>query len=187
MTTTTAYSPRIFSIVTQMFRANRDQVSLTSDDGVRHLTRLIAEQIAHELKDDNWGYDPAGLILYRNGNESFTVDWIKNGSVRFPLVKGEMGEHVSFFPVAGVDHFAPAPEAPIVAAMPMPEYDTVAELTMLKLKAERLSSTLESLTEIMGLMSEELQVIREKQDRSYTARLNFKTVTFHPVDRDSRK
>src|SRR5262245_39948161 len=95
-----AYSGRVFSIANAIYKLN---TSLAHEDPIL-LTKIVAEQLSHDIGGP-WGYD-GSTIAYRDGDEHFSVDWLKGGNVRFPFVKGELRE---YYPVMPINHLAPEP------------------------------------------------------------------------------
>jgi hypothetical protein len=180
-----AYSSRVFSIVNAVFKKN---IGL---DPI-NMSRMMAEQLTHDL-GGRWGFDTSGKIVYQDDAETFSVDWNKGGAMRFPLIKGEMEN--GFNSVTAMDHFAPDPEP---ASDPDPEIgegrDELRRLIVsIETRQARMDNTLkallgtvDTLIDILGNVRNELAEIKDNQTQSYTAQLNFKQVTFHPVKRTKK-
>ena len=108
--------------------------------------------------------------------------------MRFPLIKGEIDN--GFNSVVAFDHFAPDPEP---ASDLNPEIgegrDELRKLIVtIESRQARMANTLaallgtvDTLIDILGNLKSEMAEIKENQTQSYTAQLNFKQVTFHPV------
>jgi len=174
-----AYSSRVFSIVNAVYKKN---AGLQLDS--INLSRMMAQQLSHDLGGP-WGFESnTGLLVYQDDAESFVVDWMKGDSLRFPLVKGEFTSDLTFNRVDPVDYFAPPvvekPELAVQAASF--STDLFASLIVsIQQRQDRLLGTIDTLLDILSDMKHEMAEIKDNQSQSYTAQLNFKQVTFHPV------
>jgi hypothetical protein len=181
-----AYSSRVFSIVNAVYKKN---AGLQLDS--INLSRMMAQQLSHDLGGP-WGFESnTGLLVYQDDAESFVVDWMKGDSLRFPLVKGEFTSDLNFNRVDPVDYFAvPVTNKlePTVQAVNL-STDLIASL-IVSIQARQdsmmntlsaLLGTVDTLIDILGDMKHEMAEIKDNQSQSYTAQLNFKQVTFHPV------
>ncbi len=188
---------RVQEIIDEMYKKNK-QLAFKEDDQ-RTLSRLIAEQIVFETKDDRWGVKSAALNrpqspsnIAFNGGELIAFRWLDGdgsisgipfGVAHPPVVQSIPGQ--IFIPVNPYNHLGLLTSSPSPSTPPIPntaEGQNEVKITLSQILTEVKQSQIQFASlvgEILDLHGR-LTSIELKQDRRLTAKIFGVTVVISP-------
>lgn len=174
------YPSTINGIVAALYWKHIDLATLGSEEA-DELTRIMAEQISIEV-GPGWGASGSKLVGF-NGQQAFTLTWRDlDGGLLYPL---HLEEVVSAglapdFKADPIDHLTPSSFDKPDLTEPENFENEIVHLT------QGLVMSLKMIAEVrakLDALTLELDKVRKLR---YRAQLNFKQVTFSPVEEDEK-